>query len=147
MRCKFLLPVLFTLLSAPLPAQANAQMPEEFVRQFYAWYIAADNADQPAEMDNDIYRYVAKATVDRVRADLKRGGLPDGVSYFTKVQDYHPVGWKANTVIHPATSLNDGVTLVAESFGQQEKTDIVLFLKQEQGHWLIMKADDVLPWP
>ncbi|MFS2221184.1 hypothetical protein [Pantoea sp. B65] len=50
-------------------------------------------------------------------------------------------------VIHPALALSNGITLVTASFGKQDKTDIVLFLKLEHDGWKIIKVDDVLPYP
>ncbi|MFS2221182.1 DUF3828 domain-containing protein [Pantoea sp. B65] len=149
MRFKFLLPGFLILVALSLPARANAalQKPEDFVRQFYDWYITADKGNNPAEMSDEIYKYVAKSTTDRVRADIKRGSLPGDVAYFTKVQDYDPDEWKTTTIIHPALALSNGITLVTASFGKQDKTDIVLFLKLEHGGWKIIKVDDVLPYP
>ena len=121
--------------------------PEEFVRQFYQWYIQADEGDEGAEASNGIYRFVEKSTADRIRVEMKRGGMSGDVAYFTKVQDYDPQEWKSSLDIHHPVTMSDGVVLVAVTFGKQEKKDVVLFLKQEQDHWKIIKADDTLPWP
>lgn len=149
MRFKFLAVGCLALVTSLFFQVANAatQQPEEFVRQFYQWYIQADKADQPVETSDGIYKYVAKATADRIRAEIKRGGLPGDVAYFTKVQDYDPAEWQANMDVHHAVMLTDGVALVAVTFGKQEKVDVVLFLKQQQDHWQIIKAVDTLPWP
>ena len=128
-------------------ADAATQPPEAFVRQFYQWYIKADKADQPVETSDGIYKFVAKATADRIRADIKRGSLPGDVAYFTKVQDYDPDEWQASTDVHQAVMLTDGVALVPVTFGKQQKVDVVLFLKQQQDHWQIIKAVDTLPYP
>lgn len=149
MRYKYIIIWFMTLAGIAFPVLAKAKLPapEDFVRDFYVWFINADKPDRVAEMDNDIYKYVAKPTADRVRADITRGSQPGNVDYFTKVQDYNPDEWKANTTIHHAVPLNNGVTIVPATFGKDEKIDIIVFLKEVQGHWEIIKAEDVLPYP
>jgi hypothetical protein len=122
------------------------QSPEQFVKEFYSWYLKSDTESTVPERNPDIYKYVAKATADRLRDDLQRGALPRDEGYFTKVQDYSAVEWSANIVVHRATVLS-GVVLVPVTFGAKAKVDVVLFLKRVGGQWQIIKADDTSPYP
>lgn len=122
------------------------QSPEQFVKEFYSWYLKADTENKMPEQSPDIYKYVAKATADRLRDDLRRGTLPRDEGYFTKVQDYSAAEWGASTVIHQATVLSDAV-LVPVTFGTKTKIDVILFLKKVGGQWKIIKADGTLAYP
>jgi hypothetical protein len=129
-------------------AQVSAaeQNAEQFVKEFYAWYFKSDTDKSVPEQSPDIYRYVAKGTVDRLRDDLKRGALPRDEGYFTKVQDYSAAEWGASIAVHQATALSE-VVLVPVTFGTKNKIDVILFLKKVDGQWKIVKADDARAWP
>ncbi len=123
MRFRLVLALGVSLICAMLPTTSSAtpQNPETFVRQFYEWYIGADKSATPAENSPGMYRFVAKGTADRIREEIRRGSLPDNVAYFTKVQDYDPAEWLSSMDIHRALWLNNGVSVVAVSFGKKTK--------------------------
>lgn len=137
----------FTSIANATPISQNTiQNPEEFVKQFYQWYIKKDKGSDPAEMTKDIYKFVSKSTVDKIQLDTKNGTLPNDVSYFTKVQDYDPTEWQSSINVHAFTELNNGVVLVPVSLGKTEKSDVILFLDKNKGHWEIIKAVDSRPF-
>jgi hypothetical protein len=105
------------------PATASAlNTPEAAVRAFYAWYLEREGGPYQL-MDNAIYRYVAKPTVDNPRDDYKHKRLPGGSDYFTRVQDLDEKEWLNSMALHPTVVL-DGVVVIAVTFGAKEKKNI-----------------------
>ncbi|CAE6823501.1 DUF3828 domain-containing protein [Paraburkholderia haematera] len=123
------------------PATASGpNTPEAVVRAFYTWYLEREGG--PYQLtDNAIYRYVAKPTVDNLRDDYKHNRLPGGSDYFTRVQDLDENAWLNNMALHPTVAL-DGVAVIAVTFGAKEKKNLVVFVRQEQGLWKIIKVED-----
>ncbi|WP_296654432.1 DUF3828 domain-containing protein [Paraburkholderia sp.] len=132
-------------LSLAFSAQAHAQStpaaPDAFVATFYQWFFKHDN-DQTAPLrEHAIYDYVAQRTVDRLKDEYSRSGPPQGVDYFLKVQDYDPRDWAAHIATQRPISLGD-VTIVPVTFGSKDKTGLLVFLRNEHGHWKVVKVDD-----
>lgn len=125
---------------------AEQATPETRVRDFYAWFIPrlTSDRDYPV-MDKEIYRHVAKATVDFLRKQYRANKLSEDAEYFTKVQDFDEKDWAAHIAIHPAIML-DGVALVAVTFGSKDKQTNIVFLRQENGIWKITKVVDTLDY-
>ncbi|MGF6739750.1 DUF3828 domain-containing protein [Paraburkholderia atlantica] len=120
--------------------------PETRVRDFYAWFIprlAADR-DYPI-MDKEIYRHVAKPTVNLLRKQYQANKLSEDAEYFTKVQDFDEKDWARHIAVHPVFML-DNVVLVAVTFGSKDKQTNIVFLRQENGTWKITKVVDTLDY-
>jgi hypothetical protein len=71
-------------------------------------------------MDNEIFHYVSKKTVDLLRAQYKNNNLPGDAEYFTYVQDFDEADWQAHMFVPPAIML-DGVALMPVTFGSTTK--------------------------
>lgn len=124
---------------APASA-ATPNTPEAAVKTFYTWYL--QRQDGPYQLtDNAIYRYVAKSTVDNLRDDYRHKRLPGGSDYFTRVQNLDGKEWLNHMVLHP-TQMLDGVAVVAVTFGDKEKQNLVVFVQQQQGVWKVIKVED-----
>jgi hypothetical protein len=122
-------------------AQTVNATPESTVRAFYAWFIRHDTDHSYPLNEGDIYKYVAKDTVNRLRSDYAHGGPPDGVDYFLKVQDYDEGDWLAHTLVRPSILLGD-VAVVSVTFGSTDKVNILVFLRKQDGDWKVTKIDD-----
>jgi hypothetical protein len=126
--------------TAQTPTQRTT--PEATVKAFYDWFIKRDAQDHGYPlMDNEIFHYVSKKTVDLLRAQYKNNNLPGDAEYFTNVQDFNEVDWQAHTVVRPAIVLN-GVALVPVTFGSTDKKTNVAFLRKQNGIWKITKVVD-----
>lgn len=135
-----------TLLPMPALAAAKADDPAASTRAFYAWFIGHDTDAGYPLASPDIYRYVAKATVDRLREDYRRSGPPGGVDYFLKVQDYDTRDWLAHIATQPAILLGT-VTVVPVTLGSTDKVGVLVFLRRSGGSWKIIKVDDTRSYP
>lgn len=128
------------LFQSVLRAQST-QAPEQRVTAFYTWFVKNDT-DQTFPLNlADIYRYVAKNTVDRLKSEYAYGGAPQGVDYFLKVQDYDRSDWLAHIAARPAIMLGD-VAVVAVTFGAKRDSSVLVFLRRQDGVWKIIKVDD-----
>ncbi|MFM0281510.1 hypothetical protein P0D75_26205 [Paraburkholderia sediminicola] len=81
-------------------------------------------------LDNGIYVYVTKATVDGLRSAYRHNRLPGDSDYFTKVQDYDEQDWSNNIETHQAIMLGD-VAVVPVTFGSKDKISVLVFLRKQ----------------
>lgn len=119
----------------------NDSTPESDTRAFYTWYILLESQLKYPLLDNNIYTYVEKQTVDSLRNDYHQGKLPGDADYFTKVQDFDEKDWANNIALHPTIMLED-VAVVPVTFGSSDKVSILVFLRKQDGNWKIMKVED-----
>lgn len=127
---------------AQAQTQTDQATPEASVTAFYTWYFKRDEKGYPL-LDNAIFRYMSKGTVDRLRYEYRHHSLPDGHDYFTKVQDYDEKDWAAHIAPRQAIMFDD-VALVPVTLGEGEdsiKLNLV-FLRKVDGVWKITKIDD-----
>lgn len=123
-------------------AQGDQATPQSSVKAFYTWYIKREAKGYPL-LDNEIYRYMSKPTVERLRYEYRHNSLPDGHDYFTKVQDYDDKDWAAHIAPHRPIMFDD-VALVPVTLGTTKeniKLNLV-FLRKQDGIWKITKIDD-----
>lgn len=116
--------------------------PQSNLRAFYTWYIELNSNLKYPLMNKDIYRFVTKETVKRLRNDYKHDKLPGGADYFLKVQDYDDKDWLAHIDAGTPVEL-EGVAVVPVTFGSMDKVSVIAFLRKEGGTWKIIKVDDV----
>lgn len=116
------------------------QTPEQFVRDFYAWYFVADRGEDMAEKNDAIYKYVARPLVADVRADTS------GIYYFTKVGSYG-ARWDGVVVdVKDAVGIGGGVFMVPVEFVLgQERRNVIILVKNYDGEVKIFKVMDVYP--
>lgn len=138
-----LLVVCCGLFQPQIMAQGQDATPENAAKAFYTWFIKRDAEDHGYPlMDKEIYRYVAKGTVDVLRSDYKKNKFAERAEYFTDVQDYDEKDWLGHIAVHPAVLLDD-VALVPVTFGSTDKKTVIAFLRKIDGSWKITKVDDV----
>ncbi|WP_205744407.1 DUF3828 domain-containing protein [Dyella sp. M7H15-1] len=109
-------------------AQDNST-PEVITKAFYSWYIRIDSQGKFPLLDDRIFLYVEKKTINALRGDYRRGTLPGDGDYFTKVQDYDEKDWENSMAVHPAIML-EGVAVVPITFGSNEKVSVLVFLRK-----------------
>lgn len=128
--------------SLALAHAPDLSTPESSVTAFYKWFIQRSSEKHGyALMDDDIYSYVSKPTVDFLRAEYRQNRFAEQAEYFTRVQDYDDQDWLAHIAAHRAVLL-DGVAVVPVTFGSTEKNTIVAFLRKQGSVWKITKVVD-----
>ena len=143
---KFLLPLVLVLavvtgaFSHSYAFAHDRNAPDD-VKAFYSWYIGKQSGAALPLLDKNIYGYVNKETVDRLRTAYRHDRLPGGSDYFTKVQDYDEHDWLANIVVATPVTLGD-VTIVPVTFGSKDKVSVIVFLRKQGDAWKIVKVDD-----
>ncbi|WNC90638.1 DUF3828 domain-containing protein [Paraburkholderia sp. FT54] len=128
-------------------AHGEPATPEASATAFYAWYIKRDSENRGFPLlDKKIYRYVAKPTVDFLRAEYKANKFAGGSDPFTKVQDYDEKDWAAHIEARPALIFGD-TAVVPVVLGRDTKatlqTVLVFMRKQPDGQWKVSKVDDL----
>lgn len=125
-------------------AQEKPGTPEATVRAFYVWYIKRDSQSHGfTPLDDEIYRYVSKGTVDLLRQEYKSNEFPDA-DYFTNTQDYDEKDWLAHIKVRSLAMVDD-VALVSVTLGKETKTTVktnIVFLRQQNGAWKIIRVVD-----
>ena len=122
-------------------AEGKLDAPGARAIAFYSWFMKNDSDQSYPLTKQEIYGYVSKEAVEKLRADYKRGGAPNGVDYFLKVQDYDGHDWLSHSELHPTIMLNR-VAVVPVTFGSKDKVDVLVFLEKQSGLWKITKVDD-----
>lgn len=82
-----ILSLLLLLICSTQYGYCAEERPEQFVKDFYTWYITVDEGRQLAITHDDIYKYVAQETVQKVR-NIPGAYGSDRRDYFLKMLDY-----------------------------------------------------------
>ncbi|WP_321887628.1 DUF3828 domain-containing protein [Paraburkholderia bannensis] len=143
LRALWLMLLVLSTFTAPGAFAKNDAGPEATVKSFYSWYIAKQKGNGNPLVNNEIYRWVAKDTVNGLREAWRHDRLPGDVDYFLKVQDFDDQDWARNIALMRAVTVDD-VDLVPVSFGSREKSNVIVFLRKQGGVWKIIKVDDLL---
>jgi hypothetical protein len=142
-RCLPLL--LFLLFFYAQPAFCAEQTPEQLVRDFYAWYFKTDTQTEVALFNDEIYKYVAKETVDYARRMF--GGIPN---YFLKFGT--DIAWKKMPMtLGQKTAMADDRYVIPVTFkwppeDREDDILLVVYVKKENGIFLIYKVSDIYPY-
>lgn len=139
--------VLGALFAPPAKAQAQAATAEASAKSFYAWYIGRESESRGFPLlDKEIYRYVAKPTVDFLRAQYRANKFAGDSDPFTKVQDYDEKDWAAHIEARPALMFGD-TAVVPVALGHDTPAPlqrVLVFMRKEaDGRWKIVKVDDL----
>lgn len=115
--------------------------PQARASAFYAWYIKTGSKPTFPLLDNGIFEYVAKDTVNRLRNDYRHDRLPGDTDYFLKVQDEDEQDWLSHIATHRVAMPGD-VAVVPVTFGSRDQTTVIVFMRKIAGTWKITKVDD-----
>ncbi|NML30265.1 DUF3828 domain-containing protein [Paraburkholderia antibiotica] len=141
-----LLIVMFAPLSVANSADRHAT-PEATAKDFYGWYIKRNiGIDNFPLLENQIYQYVSKKTVDRLRREYSHNDFAEDADYFTNVQDYADDDWLPQNIVARPALFVDGLAIVAVTFGSREKKTNIAFLRKFDGVWKITKVVNTLDY-
>jgi len=118
---------------------------EAAAKSFYVWFFKNEGKSDYQLNDNEIYKYVAKGTVDRLRKELGAEEAVRDMEYFTKAQDYDETDWAKHIVTARAIMLS-GVAVVPVTFGSEQKHSVLVFLRKIDKAWMIVKVVDTLDY-
>jgi hypothetical protein len=139
--------ILSACILSPTFAQKQPTTPEASVTYFYTWFIERDAQDRGYPLMNpEIYRYVSKGTVDRLRTLYKQNGFAERAEYFTRVQDFDERDWLSHVATRPAIMMGDAA-VVPVTLGSFNPQHLVVFLRKQGGIWKITKVDDTRDAP
>jgi len=127
-------------------AFAASPTPEASTKAFYSWYIKLQSNETYPLLDKDIYLYVTRSTVDKLRSAYRHNKLPGDSDYFTKVQDYDEQDWSRSIATREPILLGD-IAVVPVTFGSKDKVSVLVFLRKQGDRWKITKVDDTLDYP
>ncbi|MFM0738808.1 DUF3828 domain-containing protein [Paraburkholderia xenovorans] len=127
-------------------AFAASSTPEASTKAFYSWYIKLQSNETYPLLDKDIYLYVTRSTVDKLRSAYRHNKLPGDSDYFMKVQDYDEQDWSRSIATREPILLGD-IAVVPVTFGSKDKVSVLVFLRKQGDRWKITKVDDTLDYP
>lgn len=128
--------MLFLFSSHSYASQSNE---DKLVKEFYVWYIKkCINGENPIHGD-DIYKYVSPCTINNIRIGYLKCFWD--ADYFTKSQDIWD-SWLTGLVVHPATKINDNVSIVPVSFRWNGELyhHLIVFVQNDNGVSRITKV-------
>lgn len=120
--------------------------PEEFVREFYDWYVRAFFVERKDPVLNDeIYRYVSRCTVERCRVASDRQEWDS--DYFVAAQDYDEA-WIKDIKAYDAIVINATTVIVPVNISGAATghPGLLVFLKSEGDTFRIIKVEKLRHW-
>ncbi|QAU24864.1 DUF3828 domain-containing protein [Dyella sp. M7H15-1] len=138
-------PALALLIYALCSHAASSQRissPEAAVKAFYSWYVGTESKSKFPLLDDHIYAYVEKKTVDALRRDYEQDNLPGDADYFTKTQDLDEDDWSKHMLIRPPVMLGEVAVIIATFGSGPTKSNVIIFLRKQDNLWKIMKVED-----
>ncbi len=137
----------------PLGGQCAEQNPEQFLKEFYTWYITRDGEAGGALKvfhGEEIYKYVEKESVEEIKA-LRNQYATGRLDYFLKESDTMSSMSGVTISVGEVTQM-DTYTLVAPVIiiytypsGYIRYTHIVVILREKDGVLKIVKCIDIYP--
>jgi len=148
MKGKFFLCIVFlfalTWLWPALPGHCAAKTPEEFVGDFYAWYLQAGTGDANALDDDEIFKYVARETMEYIRTSNAVE-----VDYFLQVGMMVSPWDEAQVIAQTAIPMANGFMVVPVTFkfrSDDWNRHVIVFVKQDGDSWSIFKVANIFPY-
>ncbi len=120
--------------------------PEEFVREFYDWYVREWFVEGKKPLLNDkIYKYISRCTVERCRIAFDRQEW--GSDYFVAAQDYDEE-WIKDIKAYDASVINATTLVVPVNVAGAKASypDLLVFLKSEGDTFRIIKVEKLRHW-
>jgi hypothetical protein len=115
-----------------------AETPEDFIKNFFAWYFTASEIGKHAYFNDDIYNYVAQDAVSVAQRNR------DEIDYFTKTEDYNVE--YSDLSIKSVHYIDGGINIVHAAFKKHDVVDIVIFLQNTGDTFLILRVVDIYPY-
>ncbi len=127
-----------------------AETPEQFLKNFYVWYITTDKGANQALKDEDIYRYVARETVEKIKNRPSEYGY-DKSDYFLKMVDPPLSMSGVNIAVGKVTNMGTDtfvapVAITVTFDGKHLGTEHVVVIFEKIGSdFIILKCMDIYP--
>ncbi len=148
--CKIICFVLVAFFSFPQIVHCEEQSPDQFLKDFYVWYITTAEGTYRALNDNGIYRYVKRETVEEVKKLPQTYGY-DRRDYFLKIFDM-PLGMEGTDIsVGKVTDMGMDTfvvpVIIATTFDNESsiKDYIIVFIQKIDGNFKIVKCMDPYP--
>lgn len=139
---------LFVLLfMQPQYGQCADKTPEQFLEDFYSWYITTSKGVDGALQDKEINNYVAQEVIERVKKS-DEGVEPERRDYFIKREDT-PLSMDGVRIgVGKVTAMGANifvapVTITSRIFDIRPRSNIVIVIfKKKNGMFKIVKCVD-----
>jgi hypothetical protein len=134
------------MLLFPQNVNAAEKTPQEFLKEFYTWYITTAEGTSRALDDERIYDYVTHDTVERA----KNGDSRDQRDYFLKMYDFPLNMSNVDIVVGDVTDMSGDttvapVTITSDLFRYRTVNHIVVVLKKINNDIKITHCIDTYP--
>ena len=143
--CKILIFVLTSLLCLGFlsPKEADAaQTPQEFVKEFYEWYIIKHYEIDDILEEKKLPEYVNESLI----AYLKRRGSSD-LYYFIQFGSSTTVFKECRIVVKDALKMTDDVFVVPVTFkGEKFESTVIAYVKKADSGFKIASVSDIYPY-
>ena len=136
----------------PHGGHCAGQNPEQFIKEFYTWYITKNEGAFKAFDGDEIYKYVEKETVEKIKSEFYREcSACDQLDYVTK-RYASPLSMSGVTISVGKVTQMDTKTFVApvtiietSSSGYIGYIHVVVVLREKDGALKIFKCIDIYP--
>ena len=119
-----------------------AQTPQEFVKEFYEWYIIKHYEFQDILENEKLPEYVDESLI----AYLKKRGSSD-LYYFIQFGSSTTVFKECRIVVKDALKMTDDVFVVPVTFkGEKFENTVIAYVKKEDSVFKIASVSDIYPY-
>ena len=119
-----------------------AQTPQEFVKEFYEWYIIKHYEFQDILENEKLPEYVDESLI----AYLKKRGSSD-LYYFLQHGSSTSVFKECRIVVKDALKMTDDVFVVPVTFkGEKFENTVIAYVKKEDSVFKIASVSDIYPY-
>ena len=127
------------------PAKAGhtqgAGTPEQLVHDFYVWYFKVYDAIGLPARNGEMYKYVAKETVDYAKT------YDEEIDYFTQSGGFHSPWKNLQIIVGNPIAMENKTFVVPVTFDfSWGNWHIVVFVKEENNALYIVKVTDIFPY-
>lgn len=140
--------MLSSLLLLALSSQSSVcarQTPEQFVREFYTWYIAVDNKGMNPICHSDIHRYVYGETVGNVQNPQFSDNRAKRDYFLKTLEGFHAIP-ETRIVTGKATPLGKDFFAIPVTITDELKSqNVIVIVKNVQSSFKITKCIDIYP--
>ena len=125
------------------PREADAaQTPQEFVKEFYEWYIIKHYEFQDILENEKLPEYVDESLI----AYLKKRGSSD-LYYFLQHGSSTSVFKECRIVVKDALKMTDDVFVVPVTFkGEKFESTVIAYVKKADSGFKIASVSDIYPY-
>ena len=119
-----------------------AQTPQEFVKEFYEWYIIKHYEQNDILENEKLPEYVDESLI----AYLKRRGSSD-LYYFIQFGSSTTVFKECRIVVKDALKMTDDVFVVPVTFkGEKFESTVIAYIKKTESSYKIASISDAYPY-